>query len=83
MKRIKKILTSPFHCLFPISPSVENLSARVKLQKRCVELNRREEDLVNAHVTAVAKPELKELFLCKARGTIFKRPGSITHAVYH
>ena len=83
MKRIKQFLTSPFRLLRPPMMIKPAESPRVKLQKRCVELSRREEDFVRAQVSDVSNPALKELFLCKARGSIFSRPGSINRATYH
>lgn len=83
MKRLKQFLTSPFHLLRPPQPMTSEAILHVKLQKRCVGLSRREKDFVHAQVKIAEHPSLKELFLSKARGSIFARPGSTTYAVYH
>lgn len=83
MKRLREFLTSPFHLLRPPQPIALEALLHVKLQKRCVGLSRREKDFIQAQVGAVSRPALKELFLSKARGSIFSRPGTTTYAVYH
>jgi len=83
MKRVKRFLTTPIRSLFSEPAFADNSFHRVKLQKRCVELSRREKDFVHAQVGIVSAPELKELQLRKARGSIFARPGSITREIYH
>ena len=84
MKHVKRILTTPLHLFFAGAPlPAEDVLGRVKLQKRCVGLSRREKDFVQAQLGKATHPMLKELFLCNARGSIFSRPGTTTYAVYH
>ena len=83
MKRVKYLLFSPLHLLFVTENQKHPVFTPVKLQKRCVQLTRKEKDFVHAQAGKMSDYSIKELFLCHAQGTIFSKPGSVTYAVYH